>query len=821
MQYPFSVSEFPTNSTSIISWIGSENFKILNKNKYFLYINTVNKYIGEQNVFIQNIYSLQQIFYRIIPNFIRVNMENKDILYQLKQIKFMNKDQSEKLCLTHNEEIIALDKEQQDKKKRGLCQQCWQCLSQERRVQVVLIKDSLKQIDEYKKIIKTDRENHLELNIKVLNSLIEELGQVKDKYLQMFELITVSIRKLIEQLQIQEQSLINKVDSINTIDIYNFYEQAKEEFKSKSLCFDDIKNDIQCKLIEMTETQKISKCIDILQNFNKIKTIFEEQFPNKDQDEINQHNLDITCDEHKEKIILVDLNKDRANQKRIACLLCVDNYSSQYKSIKYVQQEWNYIEQIRKENMNQNASFLKNKGEKFQEIFNKMKQDSQIIIEKAQKQINTNINQFFQEYKIQQKKVGQSWSKLSKEQLIHIANQLSQNDDCQLTEDLLQSEFKTKDSLIDEIVKETIQILQEAQVIAIDQTLKLLRNLQNEQKNLIKDTKQLGMESQKQIKLNCNSSQMKFDISPINYGIILQFQLEYRFCYSIAINNDLSLVLVGQGRFIYIYELKPKELKKIKCIGKHKNDVNCLNFMTLSNSFISGSRDKKIKIWKQYKDDQWKCEQILVGHTESIVCLLINNKDQMIISGSLDKTIKFWQYTEKWLCIQTITHHSGAVYGMCLNEQQNKLISCGRDKKILIIQQENNEWTVKQIIEVEICGLRICFINDTFTFQPFNHPEMHIYEFIDNQYKKTKQISIKNGSGCDILFPQKFIKQKQLLINKNGSYIHFIRVYPNSEFIVEQSIDLKTEFIYGTISNDGKYIFSWDIKQYQLQIWSQ
>ncbi|CAD8117586.1 unnamed protein product [Paramecium primaurelia] len=358
------------------------------------------------------------------------------------------------------------------------------------------------------------------------------------------------------------------------------------------------------------------------------------------------------------------------------------------------------------------------------------------------------------------------------------------------------------------------QIIQEIKPI-INQTIN--KQIKQKQQHLSQQLYQLENQQQSNQIINNNPFQYKL----ISNNSIKQ---EDQWCNAIAFNKDNSIVLAACENDITVFEFKQEQLKQTQLLKEHKNRISTLNFMKKSNQFISGSWDYQIIIWQMNQNNQWISQQILNEHKDQINCLLLNNNEDIIISGSDDKTIKFWIKQDKWICSQTITDHTNDVNGLSMNEQQNKVISCGYDCQILIIEQsqQNKNWNVIQKIKVQDYGYRICFINENlFTFQPYCKEQMHIYEMnnINKQYSKTKEIDVKCGyNQCYYYFPQQYIKQKCLLVNKNGFNVNLIRMNQNGDLILQQSIDYGDEYIYGQMSEDGQYFISWDCKSYEIQI---
>ncbi|CAD8110109.1 unnamed protein product [Paramecium primaurelia] len=361
--------------------------------------------------------------------------------------------------------------------------------------------------------------------------------------------------------------------------------------------------------------------------------------------------------------------------------------------------------------------------------------------------------------------------------------------------------------------------------------------------------------------------------SPFTYQLLPQMSHKQTyFCRAIAINHDNSLIIVACNSNIKIMEIlldsqlqlssstinsineietkkTPKLLQLLQ--GEHQDFVNTLNFFrntpSMLNSFLSGSKDSTIIIWSpinfssQLQPILWGPLFKLNGHSNSIRCLIIHPlSEDLVISGSDDSSIKFWscatffQQKCQWTCQQTINEHLDCVWGLSLNEDGNKLISCGEDKQILVMELSNKQqWEVKQKIQVEIQGMRICFINNNqFSFQACSGkalPNLHIYTLNPSSglFSKSKDILVYGGGQpCVFYFPQQYIPSKQLLISKNGCYVNLIRFQFSSfdeiqESQLEQSIHFGIECdgeIFGTMSEDGEFLITWDSKSKDVQI---
>ncbi|MDZ7963040.1 MAG: protein kinase [Aulosira sp. DedQUE10] len=102
---------------------------------------------------------------------------------------------------------------------------------------------------------------------------------------------------------------------------------------------------------------------------------------------------------------------------------------------------------------------------------------------------------------------------------------------------------------------------------------------------------------------------------------------------------------------------------------------------------VSGSSDNTIKIWHLSAN---KPQRVLRGHFDLINSLSISPNGQTLVSGSRDKTIKIWQL-ETGNLQQTLSGDSGFVYTTAISPDGKLLISAGSDKAIKIWQLDKGE----------------------------------------------------------------------------------------------------------------------------------
>ncbi|CAD8083145.1 unnamed protein product [Paramecium primaurelia] len=737
----------------------------------------------------------------------------------------MNKNYKHQSCLVHKGlEFIALNQNKQEFDNKQLC---IKCLAETSKQKVILITESLEQIREITSNLKQERNNQKERNVQIINELMDKVQNLKNSYIQQFEKISCTLEKWVQMIQNQEEEFNEKIDTNQLIDIDEFFKFAQELGSQKLSYNEEFKLDLKNKLEALIQNNLIINCIQSLQNLESIKNEFQVNDDDND--------LQIECEYHqKEKIILFDLNEVRSLKKRIACVQCVDEFpSTQYKSIKFVQAKWKQVQTEKQENMNNNSKILLQKVDNIIDCFDQIKQNYIKIIEDLKSKIKENFNEYINEVRDYNYKLQQNWSHLSKEQICEIAENLSKPNKSKLTQDPLIKQFQQQNKFINKSVKDTLLYLQECEIILLKKINFSQNPFRIDELEKLKSTQlcqdDIDNESYQNIIETNNPSlviNLTYNYSQNNLPYELQSDKSIKYsnwCHAITFNKDCSIMLTGCNEQINVYVFEDYIRKQQQVLYGHSGCVTVLQFMNINNSFISASADSSILIWQYNLNNFWFCQQQLKGHFYQINCLLVNQDENTIFSSGDDKQIIIWKNDQQWEISQSIQDHTFSVYGLSLNDSQNKLISCGFDHFILIFEysQQNKYWSLVQKILTNSGGYRLGFINDNqFTFQPINQDVMEVY-LIDIQsqlYTKTQGIKIKKGFDQNCFFPQQYIKQKQLIINKSGQCINIIRVLNSGQLIVEQCIEFQTNYIFGALCDNGDYLVTWDYVTKELQV---
>ncbi|CAD8165294.1 unnamed protein product [Paramecium pentaurelia] len=300
---------------------------------------------------------------------------------------------------------------------------------------------------------------------------------------------------------------------------------------------------------------------------------------------------------------------------------------------------------------------------------------------------------------------------------------------------------------------------------------------------------------------------------------------------AIAINRYNTLLLVSALKKIKVFYFKNKQLKYNQIINKHSDEVTTLNFFQIKPWFISGSRDGSIIIWPTSLMKYPKYIMKFKGHSNWINCVVLQPLNQdLIISFSKDSTIKFWSVSNT-SCMQTIRLINQDIYSSSINNQGNKLIACSNNNQILVLEEISCfKWIITQRIVVQNFGYRLSFItNNIFAFQSHKQANLQIYYLnaLNQTFSKMMDVQIQGGDQpCNLYFPMIYVPSKNCLLVKNGYKLNLISIVLSKEeelleCKLQQVIDFKKVLwsqIFGTISQDGQFLITWDYKSFLIQI---
>ncbi|CAD8101544.1 unnamed protein product [Paramecium primaurelia] len=308
---------------------------------------------------------------------------------------------------------------------------------------------------------------------------------------------------------------------------------------------------------------------------------------------------------------------------------------------------------------------------------------------------------------------------------------------------------------------------------------------------------------------------------------------QLQLCLAIAINHNHKQLIAGDYTQIKLFQFQDGVLRLLKILN-NSGDITTLNYFKTKQNFISGSYDALLTLWPQTNISSSKYLVKLPKCSDSINCLVIHPSEDLIICGS--NSIEFWSsYSEiaqhqQWVQYQTISHENSVYLGLSLNQNGNELISCGNNNIILVMKGSNTQkWIIIKTINVDNNGARLAYISDgIFGFQPYKSNYLQIYTSnkLSGDYNKSQDIPVKGGNeSCYEYFSCIYIPQKQIILSKNGQTINIIHISSTKseqeqdmQFNLLQSIQFKTQSIFGTMSDNGEYLITWDYHTGQIQV---
>ncbi|CAD8187195.1 unnamed protein product [Paramecium octaurelia] len=305
-------------------------------------------------------------------------------------------------------------------------------------------------------------------------------------------------------------------------------------------------------------------------------------------------------------------------------------------------------------------------------------------------------------------------------------------------------------------------------------------------------------------------------------------------CNAIAFNQNKELLLVCCDNNIKVYQFNDGYLKLIQILSKSRFTITVLTFFNYNRKcqFLSGSCDSFIEVRSINQLRSQKYIQKLDSHKRAISCLVIGQNQKMFLSGSMDQKIKLWscyqqnQGSCQWSCQQTIKGHMNSVYALDINSKQNKAVSCGYDDKMLIMEiiqnMETYQLVLKQKISLLNFSFRILFINDSdFIFQSYCGKNLQLLQQDQNEkYVITQFLPVQcKSQPCNIFFKPQYINSKGFFACKNSQNLNFVYHNPvNNELVLLYSLSFDNYEQYGSLSEDGEYLITWDQKLEKIEV---
>ena len=171
--------------------------------------------------------------------------------------------------------------------------------------------------------------------------------------------------------------------------------------------------------------------------------------------------------------------------------------------------------------------------------------------------------------------------------------------------------------------------------------------------------------------------------------VSMTLALDDTVAHPLIFSKDAKTLVTGNYRKIKVWRIYLKEeicsidIKLQHSLTGHSHIVHSLALSKDGKILVSGSRDKKIKIWHLKRGELLRT---LEGHEDGVYAVALSQNEQVIATGSADKTIKLW-HLETGELLSTFTGHNNTVTALAFTEKGNTLVSGSLDKTIKIWQR--------------------------------------------------------------------------------------------------------------------------------------
>ncbi|CAD8101950.1 unnamed protein product [Paramecium sonneborni] len=341
----------------------------------------------------------------------------------------------------------------------------------------------------------------------------------------------------------------------------------------------------------------------------------------------------------------------------------------------------------------------------------------------------------------------------------------------------------------------------------------------------------------KQFEIPYNSTNKQFVFQNDSIKFSDQQQVEFKFiehlgsqvrqCWAIVFNKTGSIMVSTDNRDIKIWNFTQGRLKLQNTFQVHKNDVKCLVYSKKFNSFISGSLDQTIICWKQINQNDWKWSFPIYSHTSDVYCLLLNQQENELISGEHDSSIKIWNVdfiNNKLTYLYSLNKQSSLSYQLSLNQSETMMVQCNFEEFTIWEKGQTLKWCFKYKKPAPN-GLKVLFLNDyqfLWVTRDKNIDQILVFEQVDGvfiqNYKRKIQLLQNDQCEDDPFFPIVYNLYKNMILVRHKYQIYIIRKQKDGIFSIISSLNCGSDQIYGTMTDNAKYLVCWVQEQQQYSI---
>ena len=171
----------------------------------------------------------------------------------------------------------------------------------------------------------------------------------------------------------------------------------------------------------------------------------------------------------------------------------------------------------------------------------------------------------------------------------------------------------------------------------------------------------------------------------IKDGKLLDSWKESTSVLDIKFNQDGQiLATIGDSNIINIWNVSNKKL--LQSLTGHNDKILTVNFSPNGQILASGSKDGKIKLWKNSKN--WQIFKTLENNNFAVKNVSFSPNGKLLTSASFDGTIKLWNTSDGTL-IKSLTAHKGDILSLNFSPNGQLLASAGEDAIIKVWQRSD------------------------------------------------------------------------------------------------------------------------------------
>lgn len=147
--------------------------------------------------------------------------------------------------------------------------------------------------------------------------------------------------------------------------------------------------------------------------------------------------------------------------------------------------------------------------------------------------------------------------------------------------------------------------------------------------------------------------------------------------YNKAVESHGERLVTGSDDFTLQLFYLPEKVPRKQMTG-HGKPINHVQFSPDGRYIVSGSFDKKIKLWDGYTGDFM---YTFDGHVGPVYLISWSVDSRYLVSGSQDSTLKLWDIKTRKLMMD-LPGHADQVYALDWDINGNYVASGGKDRQV-------------------------------------------------------------------------------------------------------------------------------------------